>query len=214
VRHPNGIQGNVPYTRYQHSIGVAKLANLHSQEKGLSSVERAHSIVAALLHDVGHGPLSHSLEPLFAEHFGLNHHLATAAIILGRVRLGKELLDILRKHKIDAERVLDILNGGQKDRYDGFFSGPINFDTIEAILRSQTYLNRHRRLPTPETVTYAAIHRSSDLDRRLVDAFWNYKGEVYRYLINSQMGVLADAFSQYCMQKKIDSFALQDYYLT
>ena len=74
VRAPNGVKGNIRYTRYQHSLGVARLALHYCQERGLSSSERRLVYVAALLHDVGHAPLSHSLEPVFDEIFGLEHH--------------------------------------------------------------------------------------------------------------------------------------------
>jgi HD superfamily phosphohydrolase len=67
VRAPNGAKGNIRYTRYQHSLGVARLALLYCEERGLSFSERRMIWVAALLHDVGHAPLSHSLEPVFQE---------------------------------------------------------------------------------------------------------------------------------------------------
>jgi HD superfamily phosphohydrolase len=35
VRSPNGIGRNIRYTRYQHSLGVARLALLYSEERAL-----------------------------------------------------------------------------------------------------------------------------------------------------------------------------------
>jgi HD superfamily phosphohydrolase len=64
VRVPNGANRNIRYTRYQHSLGVARLALLYGNQRGLSFSERRILYVAALLHDVGHAPLSHSLEPV------------------------------------------------------------------------------------------------------------------------------------------------------
>src|SRR5208337_2078246 len=71
VRSPNGATRNIRYTRYQHSLGVARLALLYSEQRDLSIAERRTVYVAALLHDVGHAPLSHSLEPIFEQAFGL-----------------------------------------------------------------------------------------------------------------------------------------------
>ena len=88
VRSPNGSRAR--YSRYEHSVGVACLAALHADLRDLSPEDRRLSCAAALLHDIGHAPLSHSLEPVFIEHFGLGHHRATEEIIYGRVAIGRE----------------------------------------------------------------------------------------------------------------------------
>src|SRR5664279_5431779 len=129
-----GKKENIRYSRYQHSLGVARLASLYSNIRELSLESRRLVTAAALLHDIGHAPLSHSLEPVFREYFDLEHHKATYAIISGKVKLGAEVYQTLREYKIDIERLL-LLVSGKDQSFDGFFGGPINFDTIEAILR-------------------------------------------------------------------------------
>jgi HD superfamily phosphohydrolase len=42
----------------------------------------------ALLHDIGHLPISHSLEPVFLSVFGIDHHHASEDIFFGRVAIG------------------------------------------------------------------------------------------------------------------------------
>ena len=49
----------------------------------LSFVERRLVTAAALLHDIGDAPLSHSLEPVFLKFFGMEHHTATRDIVTG-----------------------------------------------------------------------------------------------------------------------------------
>src|SRR5271170_7107095 len=39
VRSPNGMPGNIRYTRYQHSLGVARLAILYSRQRSLQFAE-------------------------------------------------------------------------------------------------------------------------------------------------------------------------------
>jgi uncharacterized protein len=213
VRSPNQARGNIRHTRFQHSVGVARLAMLYSAERELSFENRRLVSVAALLHDVGHAPLSHSLEPLFKEVFELEHHRATEDIVAGRVPLGREVYDVLRRHQVDVERVIHVISGNEMG-FDGFFGGPINFDTIEGILRSQSYAAQHRNIPSPDVVMKAALRRSTEADREAVDNFWTYKNQVYQTLINSCSGVLADFACQLFMRKHLEKMTVDDYFLT
>ena len=191
VRAPNGASGNTRHTRYQHSVGVARLALLYSDTVELPSRERDLLTAAALLHDIGHAPLSHSLEPVFLEEFGIDHHSATESIILGESPLGRDVYNVLRRHSIDVSRLLNLIRG-QDSSFHLFMAGPINFDTIEGILRSSIYFRPRLNFPKPEVVLEAAIQRSGDDDRAIIDQFWLAKDFVYQHLINSNSGILAD----------------------
>ncbi len=206
---PNGRPGSRRYTRYQHSLGVARLALLYCDLKEVRGLERGLIVVAALLHDIGHAPLSHSLEPVFKSAFGIDHHGATEALVTGRVPLGREVHAILKTEGIDIERLVAII-GGHEPGHDGFFAGPINFDTIEGILRTQTYEKPAPRLASPETVMMAAARRASAADRIAVDEFWSYKDLVYRFIINAPSGILADAACQAFMHRHLAAFSAAD----
>ncbi len=206
---PNGRPGSRRYTRHQHSLGVARLALLYAEARALPPAERRLIGAAALLHDIGHAPLSHSLEPVFKEEFGIDHHAATEDILFGRVPLGVEVYALLVEGGIDVERVAAVI-GGADPGHDGFFAGPINFDTIEGILRSHTYEKPAPRL-SPETVTLAATRRAGEEDRLAVDEFWRCKDMVYGVIINSEKGMLADALCQDMMRRNLERFSRADY---
>jgi hypothetical protein len=205
--------GNTRYTRYQHSLGVARLALYYSDLRGLASPERRLVLAAALLHDIGHGPLSHSLEPVFKKVFDLEHHRATEDIITGRAPLSREVYDTLCRHQVNIERVLAII-AGEEPTHDGFFSGPINFDTIEGILRARSYSEETQSSLKPETVVKAAFERLNDDDRNVVDSFWLQKDSVYRHQIHSKEGVLADFACALLMERHIDMIEAEDYFTT
>ena len=213
VPSPNGSEANKRYTRYQHSLGVAGLALLYCHLRGVPPERRKIAYAAALLHDVGHGPLSHSLEPVFEEAFGINHHLATQDIILGNVPLGAELSLALRENSVDADEVIAVLEG-KIDPFDGFFSGPINFDTIEGILRSRRYATRSTIPISPVKVVQAATWRRDDSDRDVVDSFWAYKDEVYKHVIRAPTGVLADYVCQMVARADLHKLSEQDFFST
>ena len=191
VDRPNGTRGQARFTRAQHSFGVAALASTYTHAVGLSEKERLIALAAAMLHDVGHAPFSHTLEPLFVEVFGVNHHSASESVILGRVPVGAEVPSVLKRFGIDPDDVVAVLNG-EDSRFSGFYSGPINFDTIEGILRSSQYLKMQDLGLSPERVLLAAIHRSSESHQRTVDNFWRCKDEMYNVVIRSAPGVLCD----------------------
>lgn len=213
VRSPNGTPGNIRYTRRQHSLGVARLALQYAERVGTSNGDARLLFVAALLHDVGHAPLSHSLEPVFEEHFALTHHVATENLIAGRAEIGRDLYDVLREHEIDIDRVL-ALTSGIDPSFHEFFCGPINFDTLEGVSRSRLYGSYNPSLSNPSSILDAAISRSNAADCDLVDGFWNQKNEAYKYIINSRLGILADFACQHFMRVNIDKMSVDDYYST
>ena len=188
---PNGKSRSIRYTRYQHSLGVMQLARLYCSRRDLHPNEHRLVCAAALLHDIGHPPLSHSMEPAFKEKFGIEHHGATEDIIHGRVSIGKDVFSALRGHGMDVEKVIAVISG-EHSGFEGFFDGPINFDTIEGILRSCAYMHRASTAPSPDAVMEAAIERKNQNDRNIVDRFWWQKGWVYKNIINSREGVLSD----------------------
>lgn len=213
VRSPNGAPGNVRYTRFQHSLGVARLALMYGRACELSSVDRRMIFTAALLHDIGHAPLSHSLEPMFHHFFGVDHHQATRDILRGHVPIGRELYKLLRNHRVDIDRLTAIISG-KEGGFNNFFSGPINFDTIEGILRTKTYAQSVPNVVAPELIVDSAVNRTSAAQRDLVDHFWICKDQVYRYVINSKLGVLADQVCQSFMRRYISSVQAEDYFTT
>ena len=213
IKRPDYKRGNVRHTRYHHSRGVARLAIDYAAKVELEKDETLTLIAAALLHDVGHAPLSHSVEPVFKKLFGVGHHEATEAIIKGDTAIGREVHGVLRAELIDIDRVLALISGSDNS-FHSFFSGPINFDTIEGILRSYSYIARSPQIPNPHYVVDAAMRRLSVRDRDVVDQFWHYKDRVYRSIVNSRDGLVADYLCQLTVFANAKSLSVEDYFLT
>lgn len=209
ARWPDGGRPTTGYTRAQHSLGVFKLALVYSERRELSPNERRLICTAALLHDIGHPPFSHSMESVWVDEFNIDHHSATQDIICGRIPLGREVLDVLRAHHVDVERVAALV-AGQVSDFDRFFSGPITFDTIEGISRAHQYLPAPA--PSPTEVVIAATERATNSDQELVDGFWNHKDEVYRLVVHSRHGILADFASQEELRHHIHQVSIEDYF--
>jgi hypothetical protein len=71
------------HTRFEHSLGVSHIGGLMSDSISLDPHEKSTVQVAGMLHDVGHGPYSHTLEHILHERGGLDHMSITEGIILG-----------------------------------------------------------------------------------------------------------------------------------
>lgn len=196
--------------RFDHSVGVALLAQYYAKKMGFSEADRTKVVVAALLHDIGHAPLSHSIEPLFAERFGLNHHVATENILRGDVALGKGLHSALSKFSIDADELINLMSGSDSSKLGRIFSLPINVDTVEAIWRGGTYVRKQFFHPLSVMDAFIECDFKSG---SIIDRFWTEKHSFYWLMIYSKDGVAAD----YWARERVGSnsnLTPDDFYLT
>ena len=110
------------HTRFEHSLGVSHVAGMMADSMSLDDSEKDVVQVAAMLHDVGHGPYSHTLEHILHERGGMDHMSITEGIITGEydvLREGevnsinnrKSIPDILEGHGIDPTEVASLIRG-------------------------------------------------------------------------------------------------------
>jgi uncharacterized protein len=205
------------HTRHEHTLSVATLALRYSQIKKLKLKDEQYLVCAALLHDIGHGPLSHSMEPSFKKKFNLSHHKAGMNIILGKSPLGDDIYQILNKHRMNVDRLMDLLDGKSKEEYAFALDNPINIDTIDGILRTYTYLVASRNKNTKLTSLpdmYKILEATININQfNILDEFWKLKNYVYESIINDKTHMYADNFSQkFVMEEK--NIQEEDFYLT
>ncbi len=60
------------HTRFNHSLGCCYVAKQIASRLGTSAVDMQTVVIAALLHDIGHGPFSHAFEEIY-EHAAIRH---------------------------------------------------------------------------------------------------------------------------------------------
>jgi HD superfamily phosphohydrolase len=77
----NLVYPSANHTRFEHSLGALHLAGRIAERLGISKSEKKNIRIAALLHDVGHGPLSHTSEELLARYLGQPHEDISREII-------------------------------------------------------------------------------------------------------------------------------------
>jgi HD superfamily phosphohydrolase len=125
------------HTRFEHSLGTAFIADKICEALG---IEKEEVVVASLLHDVGHGPFSHTLENILHERTGKNHVDIGKDIILGRKILSehKNVAEVLEKYGIDNKEIVEILNG-KKEYNSEIIHGSLDADQIDYLMRDAYY---------------------------------------------------------------------------
>jgi hypothetical protein len=118
------------HTRFEHSVGTMHLASVACRQFGLSTEDRQLVLVAALLHDVGHGPFSHASEPLMEARLGRTHD-DIAGIVTEQFGT---LLDTL---EIDPSDLCSIVKGSH--RLSGIIHGDLDVDRMDYLLRDAYY---------------------------------------------------------------------------
>lgn len=193
------------HNRYDHSLGVAELALLFADIRGLGRYESRVLAAAGLLHDIGHGPLSHTLEPVFNANFGINHHRAGMAILEGGTVLGGEIREIMNAYRVDLDEVVAMIDGTHTGEHAFLFSSPINLDTIEGISRSRLFAAKATRPFNPKRLV-ALIAAEESWPIKAADEFWRLKDSVYNLIIHHPQGLLFDGLAQAYMSEEIAQF--------
>ena len=110
------------HTRFEHSLGVSHVGGLMSDAVGLEDFEKDVIQVAGMLHDVGHGPYSHTLEHILHSRGGKDHMTITEGIITGSYDVVDEsekksveprstIPETLERHGIDPKQISELIRG-------------------------------------------------------------------------------------------------------
>lgn len=177
------------HSRLEHCLGVGHVASEMAKALHLSEDERKLVQAAGLLHDVGHGPFSHTLEHVLSRELAVDHMHLTQRIITGQDdNVSPEdreafpdilrIRDVLEKHDVDPQRVAALIRGpserGSKwivprtpkepPRYLGqIIHSPMDADQIDYLMRDAHYTG--------------ASHGTIDFSR-LLQTLETYRGEL------------------------------------
>lgn len=119
------------HTRFEHSLGTYHLANSLSDRVD-DGAGRLELRVAALLHDIGHGPLSHVTENLIKRHTGRSHE-AVYQVIKEDPDLGR----IFEENSLDISRVASHIKG--ETNLGAALNSEIDVDRMDYLVRDAHY---------------------------------------------------------------------------
>ncbi|MDR1005342.1 MAG: HD domain-containing protein [Bacteroidales bacterium] len=149
----NLVYPGAEHTRFAHSIGAMHLMTqaldvLRAKGVSIDEEEYNAALIAILLHDIGHSPLSHSLEHCFftSKHEDISlalmrqMNVSPTAIAIFTNRYHKAFLHHLVSSQVDCDR-LDYLTR------DSFFTG-----VSEGVIGTERILNMYSVTPKGELV--------------------------------------------------------------
>jgi len=209
VFHPQRWDGWQRYSRYEHSLAVADLADRFARRRGVDPEERRTLVAAALLHDLGHGPLSHSSERAFADLFGIDHHRRTEALIRDRsepLSIGR----ILDESRLSGEEVIRLLSGRSNAPAADLFDSPLNVDTLDGIWRARRYACR-QILGHPRVTVERLADEAPGRWQTTFDRFWQDKEAVYRHVVGGRIGAMADDLVDSYVRENASELSAEDF---
>ena len=126
------------HTRFEHSVGVMYLAGMVISNPNISqhvNEDETEIIrIAALLHDVGHGPFSHVFEYLLTKNLDKTHEDLTTWIIQK-----SELSDMIKKAGYSPQEIGELavgkLHKPKKTFLDQIISSTVDVDKQDFIVR-------------------------------------------------------------------------------
>lgn len=132
------------HTRFDHSIGAMHVAGEIADSLSLDPEDVRIVRLAALLHDIGHGPFSHVSEPVLTRFYNAEkiqakpnqqiHELLTRDILLKDASLRRLISEVER------ERVVGVLEGSFGDQLlKSIVSGPLDADKQDYLLRDSYF---------------------------------------------------------------------------
>lgn len=138
IRQLSGAHFTYPsaqHSRFEHSLGVMHVAGQAAQalkEKGFLNADKIQEIrLAALLHDVGHGPFSHLFEEVLQAKKKTSHEEIGKKIILH-----SEIGDMLSAAGFDKKFITKLAFGDSKYRFvNEIISGSLSADMMDYLQR-------------------------------------------------------------------------------
>ncbi|RXE56509.1 phosphohydrolase [Methanoculleus taiwanensis] len=127
----NLVYPGANHTRFEHSLGTMHLAALLSRKLDLTPNERELVTVAALLHDIGHGPFSHVIEPVMEAYAGRSHHEVSTLLKTDPIA------GILEGEGISPAEVCTVIGG--RHRLAGIIHGSLDVDRMDYLMRDAHY---------------------------------------------------------------------------
>jgi HD superfamily phosphohydrolase len=191
------VYPSAQHSRFEHSIGTMHIAGYAGEtlfSKGyFGDEDKVQQLrLAALLHDVGHGPFSHLFEEVLIEKHNMNHEDMGKQIISR-----SEISDILGKHGYNSSDICKLSFGQSNIQFfNEIISGAISADMMDYLPRDSLFtgveygkIDHHRLISSFEVTTdgHLAINKSAlySLESMLISRYEMYKAVYFHKTVRS-----------------------------
>jgi uncharacterized protein len=148
------------HTRFEHVIGAMHLAGALAEALpiDLPQHQQEQLRLAALLHDIGHGPFSHVFEPLLSKYLGKNHEDFVPWLV-NETEIAQRLESVGLSPKILGRLAIGRLSDRQQPYLDQIISSGVDVDKMDYVVRDSFHtgagygsIDVHRLLYTMDIV--------------------------------------------------------------
>ena len=219
------VYPSAQHTRFEHSIGAMHLAGLAAESllnKGyITCKEDVESLrIAALLHDIGHGPFSHLFEEVLREKESnkINHEIIGKRIIKETI-----IIDILEKYGYDGDYVCNLSFGESKKMfYDEIIAGSLSVDIMDYLPRDSFFtgaeygkVDYHRLISSLEVLSngHLGIDKSAinSLESMLISRYQMFKAVYFHKTVRAGEVMLLHSLISADNQLNFSNFAIEEY---
>ena len=202
------VYPSAQHSRFEHSLGTMHVAG-HAGEtlvaKGYLDDEedKVQKLrLAALLHDIGHGPFSHLFEEVLELRHGTSHE------DVGKRFISKsEISDILKKHGYNPSDICKLSFGESKIKFlNEIIAGGLSADLMDYLSRDGLFtgveygkIDHHRLISSFEVVSngHLAIDRSAlySFESMLISRYEMFKAVYFHKTVRSAEVMLLNSMA-------------------
>ena len=201
------VYPSAQHSRFEHSLGTMHVAG-HAGEtlvaKGyLDDEDKVQKLrLAALLHDIGHGPFSHLFEEVLELRHGTSHE-----DVGKRVISKSEISDILKKHGYNPSYICKLSFGESKIKFlNEIIAGGLSADLMDYLSRDGLFtgveygkIDHHRLISSFEVVSngHLAIDRSAlySFESMLISRYEMFKAVYFHKTVRSAEVMLLNSMA-------------------
>ena len=209
------------HTRFEHSLGVmhiASMAGVSLQSKGMMTNNDLKNLrLAALLHDIGHGPFSHLFEEVLQRKKKKSHEQIGKEIILKT-----EIGDILTKNGFDKKLIHNLAVGEGKLQFmNEIVSGALSADMMDYLLRDGYFTGAEHAKIDHNRITYSldvykkklALDSSAlvNFETMMISRFQMFMAVYFHKTVRAGEVMLLEAMTLADDELGLTSLTLEDY---
>src|SRR5215469_3434472 len=210
------------HSRFEHSLGTMHIAGYAAETllaKGYLSKDSIQELrLAALLHDIGHGPFSHLFEEILDAKCKQNHEDLGKKIIMKT-----EISDILKKNSYSSNGICKLSFGESKIKFfNEIIVGALSADIMDYLPRDGLFtgaeygkIDYHRLISSFEVVSNAhlAINRSAlySFESMLISRYEMFKAVYFHKTVRSAEVMLLHSMRLANEQLNLTDTSLNNY---
>jgi putative nucleotidyltransferase with HDIG domain len=222
------VYPSAQHTRFEHSIGAMYLAGLAAQtllDKGyIECKEDVESLrIAALLHDIGHGPFSHLFEEVLVQNMTKKKKKISHEIIGKKIIKETIIIDILRQYGYNPDYVSKLSFGETRNMfYNEMIAGSLSADIMDYLPRDSFFtgteygkVDYYRLISSFEVLSngHLGINKSAinSLESMLISRYQMFKAVYFHKTVRAGEVMLLHSLASADKQLHFSNFSIEEY---